>query len=172
MSATFRVTHDPQVDASYLALAEGAHRGCPVRHVHAIDGVSFDLDASGRIVGIEILDATRLLRPETIARAGRGPADALALLEPLDLLVRAATRGDEEAQEKLAAEVEPLVLREAQRALGTRHAQDAEDLAQDFWLALAEGSLVFPLIRGAARAWIKRTVRRLADEHLRQGGGR
>jgi len=174
-AGALRVTYDPQVDASYVYLvaADATHRDRPVRQVPAVDGVSFDLDASGRIVGIEILDASRLLRPETIEHAEGEPVPAPpveALLEPPDLLVLAATQGDAKALESLAAEVGPLVLREARLALGRRHAQDAEDVAQDFWLELAEGRLVFPLIRGAAAAWIKRRVRHLAAEHLRNDG--
>jgi uncharacterized protein YuzE len=172
-AGALRVTYDAQIDASYLYLVGDAHHDRPVRQVPAVDGVSFDLDASGRIVGIEILDATRLLRPETIEQAEGGPvpAPAESLLEPLDLLVLAASRGDAKALESLAAETEPLVLREARRALGRRHEQDAEDVAQDFWLSLAERTLVFPLIRGAARAWIKRMVRQLAGAHLLRDGG-
>jgi uncharacterized protein YuzE len=172
-AGALRVTYDPQVDASYVYLVGDAHRDGPVRQVPAVDGVSFDLDASGRIVGVEVLDASRLLRPETIEQAEGGPAPAPveALLEPLDLLVLAASRGDAEALKSLAAEAELLVLREARRALGRRHEQDAEDVAQDFWLALAERTLVFPLIRGAARAWIKRMVRQLAGAHLLRDGG-
>ena len=171
-AGALRVTYDPQVDASYVYLVgdgDGdAHRDRPVRQVPAVDGVSFDLDASGRILGIEILDASRLLRPETIEQAEGGPVP----LEQQDLLVLAATQGDAKALESLVAEAGPLVLREARRALGGRHAPDAEDVAQDFWLELAEGRLVFPLIRGAAKAWIKRRVRHLAAEHLRMGGSR
>ena len=185
-AGALRVTYDAQVDASYLYLVGDARReivskatigGRSVRQVPAVDGASFDLDASGRILGVEVLDASRLLRPETIeqaeARPVPAPAPVEALLEPEDLLVLAASRGDAEALESLVAEHEPLVLREARRALGRRNEQDAEDVAQDFWLELAEGSLVFPLIRGAARAWIKRMLRQLAGAHvLRDGGSR
>ena len=175
-AGALRVTYDRYVDASYVYLVPGALPGHPVRQVPAVDGVSFDLDASGRIVGIEVLDATRLLRPETIELAeGGGPVPAHppaeALLEPLDLMVLAATKGNAKALELLVAEAGPLVLREARRALGGRHAQDTEDVAQDFWLELTERRLVFPPIRGAATAWIKRTVRHLAAEHLRNDGG-
>lgn len=171
-AGAIRFTHDAHVDASYVYLVAPAHRDRPVRQVPAVDGVSFDLDARGRIVGIEILDAKRRLRPETIAQAEVGPVPVEALLEPMDLQVFAATRGDRKALESLAAAAGPLVLREARRALRGRHAQEAEDVAQDFWLELAEGRLVFPPIRGAAKAWIKRRVRHLAEEHLRTGGGR
>jgi uncharacterized protein YuzE len=168
------VTYDPQVNAWYVYLVGDTHHDRPVRQVPAVDGVSFDLDASGRILGVEILDASRLLRPETIEQAEGGPVrpPAEALLEPPDLLVLAATQGDAKALESLVAEAGPLVLREARRALGRRHAQDAEDVAQDLWLELAERRLVFPLIRGAAKAWIKRRVRHLAAEHLRTGDWR
>ena len=63
-----RVTYDPQVDASYVYLVADAHRDRPVRQVPTVDGVSFDLDASGRILGVEILDASQLLRAETRVR--------------------------------------------------------------------------------------------------------
>lgn len=171
-SGAIRFTHDARVDASYVYLVAPAHRDGPVRQVPAVHGASFDLDARGRIVGIEILDAKRRLRPETIALADAAPVPAEALLEPMDLQVLAATRGDKKAMASLAAEAGPLVLREARRALGGRNAQLAEDVAQDFWLELAERRLVFPPIRGAAKAWIRRRVRRLAAEHLRMGGWR
>lgn len=171
-AGAIRVTYDRQVDASYVYLVAAAHRSRPVRQVPAVIGVSFDLDATGRILGVEILDAKRRLRPETIDQAEGGPVPVESLLEPLDLLVLAASRGEREALEKLAREAGPLVLREARRALGGRHAQDAEDVAQDFWVELAARNLVFPLMRGAAKAWIKRRVRQLAAEYLRMGGGR
>ncbi len=171
-AGAIRVTYDRQVDASYVYLVAAAHRSRPVRQVPAVIGVSFDLDATGRILGVEILDAKKRLRPETIDQAEGGPVPVESLLEPLDLLVLAASRGDAKALKSLVAEHGPLVLREARRALGRCHAQDAEDVAQDFWLELAAQNLVFPLIRGAAKAWIKRRVRHLADEHLRMGGWR
>ena len=173
-AGVLRVTYDAHVDASYVYLVADAHRDGQVRQVPAVDGASFDLDARGRIVGIEILDAKRRLRPETIAQAGSGPAPVPveALLEPMDLLLLAATRGDAKARKSLVAQAAPLVLREALRALGRRNEQDAEDVAQDFWLELTERRLVFPPIRGAAKPWIKRMVRRLAAEHLRMGGWR
>ncbi len=171
-AGAIRVTYDRQVDASYVYLVDAAHRSRPVRQVSAVVGVSFDLDATGRILGVEILDAKRRLRPETIAQAEGGPVPVESLLEPLDLLVLAASRGDAKALKSLVAEAGGLVIKEARRALGRCYAQDAEDVAQDFWVELAEGRLVFPLIRGAAKAWIKRRVRHLAAEHLRMGGER
>lgn len=57
-----RITYDPEADALYIEL----------RHEQAYDnvdieeGVSADLDKEGHIIGFEILDASKRLKPEEL----------------------------------------------------------------------------------------------------------
>ena len=53
-----KITYDEDVDAMYVQLIDGEHE---CRTVSLNDDVSLDLDARERLVGIEILDAKRVL---------------------------------------------------------------------------------------------------------------
>ena len=52
-----KASYDPKADAVYLGFGAGK----PARTEEVRPGVVFDFDESGRIIGIEILDASRTL---------------------------------------------------------------------------------------------------------------
>ncbi|MGX5736474.1 DUF2283 domain-containing protein [Bosea thiooxidans] len=56
-----RTTYDPEVDALYLRFAEGK----VVESEEVRPGIVFDFDEAGRIVGVEILDASEHLAQGT-----------------------------------------------------------------------------------------------------------
>lgn len=65
-------TFDKHANAAYLYLVEKVDDGASTRQVVAeIDGLAarvvVDLDSKGRLLGIEIIGATGVLLPETIA---------------------------------------------------------------------------------------------------------
>lgn len=67
-----RMTYDSQADAGYVYLVEQIGHGevarsQPVELEHGC--LVVDLDADGRLLGIEVLGAASLLRKETIAAA-------------------------------------------------------------------------------------------------------
>jgi uncharacterized protein YuzE len=65
-----RITYDPSGGAAYVYLVQRIEPGEAQQQVLALDGdLLIDLDANGKILGIEILAADRLLRPETLASA-------------------------------------------------------------------------------------------------------
>jgi uncharacterized protein YuzE len=68
-----RITYDPEDEgAAYVYLVDRIDPGEANQQVITLDGnVLLDLDARGRLLGVEILDAKRLLRPETLAAAER-----------------------------------------------------------------------------------------------------
>jgi uncharacterized protein YuzE len=67
-----RVTYDPAADAAYVYLVDRIAPGEAKRQVMALDGsVVLDLDSEGRLLGVEVLAAKQLLRPETIETAER-----------------------------------------------------------------------------------------------------
>ena len=68
-----KITYDEDVDAMYIQLIEGDHE---VRTVCLNDDVALDLDARERLVGIEILDAKRVLGKGKLPRV---LIDSLAL---------------------------------------------------------------------------------------------
>ncbi|MFD1363720.1 DUF2283 domain-containing protein [Actinoplanes sichuanensis] len=75
-----KITYDSTANAAYLYLQAP---GTPVAKMYACDPVdaegmiNIDFDASGRLVGIEVLDARGKLAPEVLAGAEditrRGP---------------------------------------------------------------------------------------------------
>ena len=53
-----KITYDPEVDAMYIYLVEGKHE---CRTVQLNDDINLDFGDGETLVGIEILDATRVL---------------------------------------------------------------------------------------------------------------
>jgi uncharacterized protein YuzE len=66
-----RVTYDPADGMAYVYLVDDIKPGEAKRQEVTEDGLVLDYDADGKLLGIEILGADRLLRPETIERAER-----------------------------------------------------------------------------------------------------
>ena len=70
-----RVAYDAHADAAYISLGEGIPAGGVARTVavdpREIDGmIHLDFDREGRLVGIEVLDASRLLDPRLLTSDG------------------------------------------------------------------------------------------------------
>ena len=68
------VTYDRKVDAAYIRLAGGGGKGT-VAFTYPCDPgevngqIHLDFDGDGRLVGIEVLDASRLLPDELLVEA-------------------------------------------------------------------------------------------------------
>lgn len=69
-----RLTHDAEADAAYVYLVDEIARG-EVASSRVADipmenaAMTVDFDANGLVLGIEVLGASRVLRPETIQAA-------------------------------------------------------------------------------------------------------
>jgi DNA-directed RNA polymerase specialized sigma24 family protein len=106
----------------------------------------------------------------------KNPSTALLLLpdagesiaDALDACVRAAIRGDRRAVGILAMALGGFLHDEARAALGPRFEESASDVVQDFYLGLLEGRFTFPGIRGCATVWMRRVIRTLAAEVVRE----
>lgn len=69
-----KVTYDDSVDAAYIQLVDeigagGVANTYPCEPAEVGGMINLDFDSSGRLVGIEVLDASKLLAPEVLARA-------------------------------------------------------------------------------------------------------
>jgi uncharacterized protein YuzE len=69
-----RVTYDPAVNAAYIYLREiepgGSRRTISVNGPDLTTGsVVLDFDSEGRLIGIEVLEADRLLTPDLLKGA-------------------------------------------------------------------------------------------------------
>jgi uncharacterized protein YuzE len=65
-----RITFDPSAGAAYIYIVDTVVAGEARQSVPVHDGdVVLDLDANGKLLGIEILGAERPLRPETLSAA-------------------------------------------------------------------------------------------------------
>jgi len=65
-----RITYDREADALYIAFGDGpATVGQPQGYVQEVaEGIALDWDGEGRLLGIEILDASKKLPPEALRR--------------------------------------------------------------------------------------------------------
>jgi uncharacterized protein YuzE len=165
-----RITHDAEGNVAYIYLADRRVAGRSHRCDYALGSRAVvDFDAQDRLLGIELLDARGLLRPEVLERASRPPYQHL---EPLDREVLDACAGDRCAIERLCRKHQAMLRLEAASALGFARRHQAEGVVQSLRLALAAGNLRFPMIRGAGLSWLRRAIRELAAGHVPIGGGR
>jgi hypothetical protein len=84
------------------------------------------------------------------------------VLEELDLLYLAATRGDRDAIGAILIAFGPTLLNEARFVLGTRYADEAPDVIAEFAEQLLTEELHFRPRRGDAIWVMRRTVRCIA----------
>jgi hypothetical protein len=82
----------------------------------------------------------------------------------LDGLVRRAAHGDRNAIAALARSFRPQLVAEARKHL---QLADAEDIVQDVFVLLLEGTLRPPRTRERAVPWLLRTVCSIAEEQAR-----
>lgn len=64
-----RVSYDPEADAAYIYLRDPEARQGTVRSLPVQDApgmIVLDFDTDGRLFGIEVLDASRLVPPELL----------------------------------------------------------------------------------------------------------
>jgi uncharacterized protein YuzE len=72
-----RVTYDPAADAAYVSLVEAIGDGEAATQIHSIGTpgdrgeVALDFDADGRLLGVEVLNASAVLPAEVLADAVR-----------------------------------------------------------------------------------------------------
>lgn len=69
-----RMTYDPDADAAYIYVMDPIGRGeaaqsAVLDHYFDSASVNVDLDDQNRLLGIELLGVSRLLRPETVPRS-------------------------------------------------------------------------------------------------------
>ena len=67
-----KLTYDREADAAYLYLGEGVTRGGVAKTVPGegeAEGINLDLDAEDRLVGIEVLGASKRLPARALKRA-------------------------------------------------------------------------------------------------------
>ena len=64
-----RLEHDAETDAAYLYLQAPAEVAVTVPGEDEAEGVNLDFSADGKLLGIEILDASKRLPAEILAHA-------------------------------------------------------------------------------------------------------
>ena len=70
------LTYDPEADAAYVALGGPIAPGGAAQQIHSIatpDGrgeVTLDFDTEGRLLGVEVLNASAVLEPGVLDGAG------------------------------------------------------------------------------------------------------
>lgn len=76
MGSPMRITYSPSVDAAYIYLQD-LIKPCEAKktytcNANAVNGmINLDFDSEGRLLGIEVLDASRLLSDAILRHADR-----------------------------------------------------------------------------------------------------
>ena len=73
-------TYDPESNAAYVYIVDKIESGEAVAQEIVSDDITLDFDRWGKLLGIEILNARRVLRPSILFRAAR----MIATVEPED----------------------------------------------------------------------------------------
>jgi uncharacterized protein YuzE len=66
-----RITYDPEADMAYIRLQDPIEPGSAVRQESVLESFIFDFDYEGRLLGIEVFDASRTLTKGALASAVR-----------------------------------------------------------------------------------------------------
>ena len=64
-----KITYDKEVDAAYVYLVENINDGESERTIQLNDNIILDFDKNGKLLGVEILDASKILSKEVIVQA-------------------------------------------------------------------------------------------------------
>ena len=98
------------------------------------------------------------------------PAGDDARLDELDVIVGRAADGEMRAVGALAIAFGPMLIDEAKAALGPLWAAKAGGVVHELTVRLLSRELAFPAIRHAGIPWLKRVIRELAGEVVRERG--
>ncbi len=89
-------------------------------------------------------------------------------MEPDADLLRAHGAGDPQAFGRLYDRYDPALFRFIRRLLGAAHADAAEDLHQETWIAVSKNASAFDPSRASFAAWLFTIARRKAFDHFRR----
>lgn len=69
-----RITYDPDVNAAYIYLSRDRYAGVaaktyPCDPIEVGGMINLDFDDDGRLIGVEVMDANKMLAPEILAEA-------------------------------------------------------------------------------------------------------
>jgi DNA-directed RNA polymerase specialized sigma24 family protein len=101
-------------------------------------------------------------RPSTTVVPVHAANDDAQVIAEFDQLVRHAAAGDRRAIGAIAIAFGPKLLHEARAVLGRRFEEEADDVLQDFFAWMLEGSSRFQPAHGRAIPWMCGVVRAIA----------
>lgn len=61
-----KIEYDKEADAAYIYLVEDIGDGKAVRTIQLNDNIILDFDADGKLIGIEVLNASKVLSKEVL----------------------------------------------------------------------------------------------------------
>jgi len=64
-----KIEYDKEADAAYLYLVETIGEGEAVKTIQLNDNIILDFDKNGKLIGMEVLNASRVLNKEVLLRA-------------------------------------------------------------------------------------------------------
>jgi len=64
-----KFTYDKEVDAAYIYVVESIGEGEAVKTIKLNNNIILDFDKDGKLLGIEILDATKILNKEVLLQS-------------------------------------------------------------------------------------------------------
>ena len=65
-----KIEYDKDADAAYIYIAENIAVGEAVKTIELNDNIILDFNKNGKLLGIEVLDASKVLNKELLVSAG------------------------------------------------------------------------------------------------------
>jgi len=64
-----KITYDKEVDAAYIYLVDSIDKGKAVKTIQLNNNIILDFDKEGKLLGVEVLDASKLLNKEILLQS-------------------------------------------------------------------------------------------------------
>ena len=64
-----KIEYDKEADAAYIYLAGDIKEGGAKKTIELNDNILLDFDAEGKLIGVEVLDASKVLNKKTLSES-------------------------------------------------------------------------------------------------------
>jgi len=64
-----KITYEKDIDAAYIYLVDSISKGKAVKTIQLNDNITLDFDKEDKLLGVEVLDASKVLNKEVLLQS-------------------------------------------------------------------------------------------------------